>query len=98
MFFDELVWETSLLSLIYSFLGELITGVFNVNAFCLNDKNCSLNRVIYAVPFSDMRAYRGKSIFCYFAAVSNIRKTKKLLERDSNYGLADYCKGNFFYF
>ena len=48
--------------------------------------------------FSDMRAYRGKSIFCYFAAVSNIRKTKKLLERDSNYGLADYCKGNFFYF
>ena len=48
--------------------------------------------------FSDMRAYREKSFFCYFAAVSNIRKTKKLFERDSNYGLADYSQGNFLYF
>ena len=48
--------------------------------------------------FSDMMAYRGKSFFCYFAAASNIRKTEKLLEQDSNYGLADCCIGNFLYF
>ena len=66
-FSDELVWETSLLSLMYFFGGGLITGVFNVNTFCLNDKSCSLNRVIYGVPFSfsDMRAYSGKSFFFF---------------------------------
>ena len=48
--------------------------------------------------FSHMTAYQGKSFFRYFVTVSSIRKTKKLLERDSNYGLADYCKGNFLYF
>ena len=39
-----------------------------------------------------------KCFFCYFDVVSNIRKTKKLWERDSYYGLTDCYKDNFFYF
>ena len=33
------------------FFEKSIIRVFNVTTFCLNDKNYSLNHVIYAVPF-----------------------------------------------